>query len=104
MKISWPVFEAYLGLAEAYKLIEGTPDYVIDDIYEESIYRHNGKFDVIEAYIDWLEETDREEETLKYYQMLNQILHQPALEEIISDLQQKYPDAEQLQLNSSEGE
>lgn len=91
MKVTWPVHEAYLGLAEAYKHIEGTPEYVIDQIYEESLYRHDNNFEVAQAYVEWLEATDREDKTLKYYEIMNRINPQPLLEQKIADLKAKYP-------------
>lgn len=93
MKITYPVHEAYIGLAQAYKNIEGTPDYVVDAIYEESIQRNFNQFEVVQEYITWLEATDREEKTLPYYQILNEKVPQEALERKIQELKQKYPDA-----------
>jgi len=93
MKVTWPVHEAYLGLAEAYKHIEGTPNYVIDQIYEESLYRHDNNFEVVQAYAEWLEKTDREQQTLKYYEIMNRINPQPLLENKIAELKAKYPSA-----------
>lgn len=93
MKVTWPVHEAYLGLAEAYKHITGTPEYVIDQIYEESLYRHDNNFEVAQAYVEWLEETNREEKTIKYYEIMNRINPQPILENKIAELKAKYPSA-----------
>ena len=93
MKITWPVHEAYLGLAEAYKHLDGTPNYVVDQIYEESLYRHDNNFEVLEAYAKWLEQTNREEKTIKYYEMMNRLAPQPVLEQRISELKAKYPNA-----------
>ena len=91
MRVNFPVFQAYLGLAKAYQNIDETPDYIIDEIYEEAIYRHNGRFDLLEAYVNFLEKSGREEKALKYYEMMNQIAPQQILEDKINELKQKYP-------------
>ncbi len=93
MKVTWPVHEAYLGLAEAYQHIEGTPNYVVDQIYEESLFRHDNNFEVLEAYAEWLEETDRGAESIKYYEMMQRLAPQPALEQKIKELKAQYPSA-----------
>ena len=93
MKVTWPVHEAYLGLAESYKHIDGTPNYVVDQIYEESLFRHDNNFEVLQAYVAWLEQTGREEQTIKYYEMMNRLAPQPILEQKIKDLKAKYPAA-----------
>lgn len=90
MKDTWPVHEAYLGLAEAYEHIDGIPDYVIDQIYEESVWRNNGAFEVLEAYAKWLEQTGREEKTLPYYEEMNRLVPQKLLEDKIAALKAKY--------------
>lgn len=92
MKVTWPVFEAYLGLAQAYENIEGTPDYVIDAIYEESIQRHQARFEVVLAYAEWLERSDREKKTIELYQGLQEVQPQPAFENKLKELQEKYPE------------
>lgn len=91
MKVTWPVHEAYLGLAEAYQHIDGTPNYVVDQIYEESLFRHDNNFEVLEAYALWLEKTGREDQTLKYYEMMERLAPQAALEQKIQQLKAKYP-------------
>lgn len=90
MKITWPVHEAFLGLAEAYKHIDGTPNYVIDQIYEESVFRNNGEFSVLEEYAEWLEKTDRGEKAIPYYEEMFRLVPQPILEQKIADLKAKY--------------
>ncbi len=90
MKVTWPVHEAFLGLAEAYKHIEGTPNYVIDQIYEESVYRNNGEFSVLEEYAEWLEKTDRAEKAVPYYEEMYRLVPQPTLEQKIAELKAAY--------------
>jgi tetratricopeptide (TPR) repeat protein len=93
MRIDYPVYDAYLGLASAYKNIDGTPDYVIDDIYEESLQRHRFRYEVTQAYVKWLEATDREDQTIPYYNILQNASPQELLEKRIEELEQKYPNA-----------
>jgi tetratricopeptide (TPR) repeat protein len=81
--------ESYIGLANAYKEIEGTPQYVIDDVYREGIMEAPGFFEIYEAYVDWLEKTDRAEETLPYLEIMNEIAPQSVLEQKIQTLKNK---------------
>lgn len=96
MKQTWPIHEAYLGLAESYKHLD-VPNYVIDQIYEESVDRHFAAFEVLEAYADWLVESGREELALPYYQMMNRSVPQKLLEDKIADLKLRYPNAKTLE-------
>lgn len=93
LKTSFPVHETYLGLAEAYQNIDGTPRYIIDDIYKEGLQRNFNRSELLSAFIDWLEETDREAETLQYYEIWNNQAPQQVLQEKINRLKHKYPDA-----------
>ncbi len=93
MKVTYPVYDAYLGLATAYKNIEGTPNYVVDGIYQESLQKHRFRFEVTQAYVEWLESTDREDQTIPYYKIMQEASPQELLEDRIKELQQKYPNA-----------
>jgi tetratricopeptide (TPR) repeat protein len=90
MKVTWPVHEAYIGLATAYQNIEGTPEYVVDQIYEESMFRHRNEFAVLEEYVKWLNKTDREEKTIPLYEEMNRKAPQKVLEDKIAELKAKY--------------
>lgn len=92
IKQDWGVPDTYLTLAEVYKLTPDTDNSVIDDIYKEAIDRitATGRFEVIQAYIEWLEDTEREEMTIQYYEELNSLLPQEQLETRLKDLKQKY--------------
>lgn len=90
MKVTWPVHEAYIGLALAYQNIEGTPEYVIDEIYNESLFRHRNEFAVMEEYVKWLNKTGREEKTLSLYEEMNRKAPQKILQDKIAELKAKY--------------
>ncbi len=90
LKQEWPIPETFTALADAYKQLEGTPHYVIDDIYEEGIFRHNSQFDIVWEYIRWLEETDRESETIEYYEQIYAQNQDPAAKQKIDELKEKY--------------
>jgi len=90
-KIDFPtIYEIYIGQANAYKQIQDTPQYVVDDVYRQGISRIPGQYELYEAFIDWLEKTDRENETIEYYEILNKINPQPLLQERIDELKNKY--------------
>lgn len=90
MKITWPVHEAYLGLAEAYKHIEGTPNYVVDQIYDESVFRNRSEYAVLEAYADWLEKSGREEKAIPYLEEMYRQGPNEFLKQKIDGLKAKY--------------
>lgn len=90
LRLTLPIRETFIELAKAYQNIEGTPNYVIDEIYEEGIFRSFEDFEVLEAYVKWLEQTGREEKTIPYYEKMNQKVPQKILEDRIKELKDKY--------------
>ena len=84
------IYELHLGLANAYKQIPDTPQYVVDDVYRNAILGNVGQYELYEALIDWLEKTDREKDTLQYYEIINKINPQPLLQQRIDDIKNKY--------------
>lgn len=92
MKQTWPVYEAYLGLIESYKHLD-VPNYIIDELYEESIFRHRARFEVLEEYAKWLEETGRADKSIKYYELMNEKEPQEILQKKIDQLKALYSDA-----------
>lgn len=89
LRQTFPIHEIFIGLAEAYKHIEGTPDYVIEDIYKEGEWR-TLKFEVYEAHAKWLESKGREQETIPLYEYMNQLAPQPIIENKLKELKAKY--------------
>ncbi len=90
-KIEFPsIYELYLGQAKAYMQIPGTPQYVVDDVYRQGLNEIPGQYELYEAFIDWLEKTDRESETIPYYEVINSINPQPLLDQRIAELKSKY--------------
>ena len=88
LKATWPIHETYLGLAEAYKNIEGTPNYVIDAIYEESLRVNLRGFPVLQAYAEWLEQTGRPQQALVFYEEMYKKAPQEAIQNKINELKQ----------------
>lgn len=89
LRTTLPIHETFIGLAEAYKHIEETPDYVIAEIYQEGEWR-TMKFEVYEEHVEWLEKNGREAETIPLYETMNEIAPQPILEDKIQGLKAKY--------------
>ena len=89
LKISWPRRETYLGLARAYENLEGTPDYVVDDIYEEALVRSFRHFSVLGAYASWLQRSGRFEKALPLYEEMNKDTPQESLTNTIAELKEK---------------
>lgn len=93
-KIKFPsLYEIYIGQANAYKDIPGTPQYLVDDIYRAGIAEIPGQYELYEAFVDWLNRTDRESETIQYLEVMNLINPQPLLDQQIEDLKNKYPNS-----------
>lgn len=90
MRQTFPVREVFIGLAKAYQNIEGTPNYVIDEIYEEGLFRTFSDFAVLEEYVIWLEQTGREEKTLPHYELMHAKAPQQVLLDRINELKAKY--------------
>lgn len=90
LRQTFPVREVFIGLATAYKNIDGTPNYVIDEIYEEGLFRTFSDFEVVEAYVKWLEQTGREEKTLPHYELMYEKAPQQILLDRINELKAKY--------------
>ena len=84
------IYELHIGLAKAYKQIPDTPQYVVDDVYRNAILGNVGQYELYEALIDWLEKTDREKDTLQYYEIINKINPQPLLQQRIDNIKNKY--------------
>lgn len=89
LRVTLPIHETYIGLAEAYKHIEGTPDYVIDEIYKEGEWK-TMTFAVYEEHAEWLTEIGREAETIPLYEHMYELAPQTILDEKIKELKAKY--------------
>lgn len=88
LKLDWPVPSTFLELADTYKLIPDTPDYIIDDIYLEGISRSTKDVEVLLlAAINWFQETGRDEMAIPYIQDYLNYVNDPAMEQELIRLQ-----------------
>ena len=75
---AWPTPETFLALADAYKKLPDTPNYVIDDIYADGLAKQNSHtFELLEAAIKWYEQTYRPQEEIEYYERIIKLVEDP---------------------------
>jgi tetratricopeptide (TPR) repeat protein len=74
----WPIPATFITLAEAYKLLPDTPNYVIDDIYADGLSKQVSRtFDLLEATINWYEASGRPEAAIEYYEDIIKLVPDP---------------------------
>lgn len=90
LTLTYPFQDSFILLADVYKNISDTPNYVIDEIYETGIKTHIASTGLKTKYIDWLESSGREQLALPIYMELIKEFPDSGYEGRIQELQQKY--------------